>query len=41
MPRQYALTIPPEVVNDMGNITGAGPRRAVMKALNPKPPGLI
>ncbi|MGV9631491.1 cytochrome P450 [Streptomyces sp. NPDC003487] len=39
-PRQYALTIPPEVVNNMGNITGAGLRRAVMKALNPKAPGL-
>ncbi|MFG2634601.1 cytochrome P450 [Streptomyces sp. NPDC048362] len=40
VPRQYALTIPPEVVNNMGNITGAGLRRAVMKALNPKAPGL-
>ncbi|MBT2401526.1 cytochrome P450 [Streptomyces sp. ISL-100] len=39
-PRQYALTIPPEVVNNMGNITGAGLRKAVMKALNPKAPGL-
>ncbi|GGT93635.1 cytochrome P450 [Streptomyces violascens] len=39
-PRQYALTIPPEVVNNMGNITGAGLRKAVMKALNPKSPGL-
>ncbi|WP_156721952.1 cytochrome P450 [Streptomyces apocyni] len=39
-PRQYALTIPPEVVNNMGNITGAGLRRAVMKAVNPKAPGL-
>lgn len=36
MPRQYALTIPPEVVNNMGNITGAGLRRAVMRAINPK-----
>ncbi|MGW2961058.1 cytochrome P450 [Streptomyces sp. NPDC001220] len=40
VPRQYALTIPPEVVNNMGNITGAGLRRAVLKALNPKAPGL-
>jgi len=40
VPRQYALTIPPEVVNNMGNITGAGLRKAVMKALNPKSPGL-
>ncbi|MFD7441000.1 hypothetical protein [Streptomyces sp. NPDC059909] len=36
VPRQYALTIPPEVVNNMGNITGAGLRKAVLKALNPK-----
>ncbi|MEU6776769.1 cytochrome P450 [Streptomyces sp. NPDC046759] len=41
VPRQYALTIPPEVVNNMGNITGAGLRRAVMKALNPKSPGVM
>lgn len=40
-PRQYALTIPPEVVNNMGNITGAGLRKAVLKALNPKTPGLV
>ncbi|MFE0256042.1 cytochrome P450 [Streptomyces sp. NPDC059010] len=40
VPRQYALTIPPEVVNNMGNITGAGLRKAVLKALNPKSPGL-
>jgi mycocyclosin synthase len=40
VPRQYALTIPPEVVNNMGNITGAGLRKAVMKAINPKSPGL-
>ncbi|GGM60879.1 cytochrome P450 121 [Longimycelium tulufanense] len=40
VPRQYALTIPPEVVNNMGNITHAGLRKAVMKALNPKAPGL-
>ncbi|MFF8843872.1 cytochrome P450 [Streptomyces sp. NPDC015127] len=40
VPRQYALTIPPEVVNNMGNITGAGLRKAVLKAINPKSPGL-
>ncbi|WP_455361576.1 cytochrome P450 [Streptomyces sp. SYSU K21746] len=40
VPRQYALTIPPEVVNNMGNITGAGLRKAVMKAINPKAAGL-
>ncbi|MEU6864359.1 cytochrome P450 [Streptomyces sp. NPDC046876] len=40
VPRQYALTIPPEVVNNMGNINSAGLRSAVMKALNPRQPGL-
>ncbi|MEV6398274.1 cytochrome P450 [Streptomyces sp. NPDC051907] len=40
-PRQYALTIPPEVVNNMGNITGAGLRKAVLKALNPKTDGRV
>jgi cytochrome P450 len=40
-PRQYALTIPPEVVNNMGNITGAGLRRAVLKAINPKTDGRV
>ncbi|MGW0312111.1 cytochrome P450 [Streptomyces flavidovirens] len=40
VPRQYALTIPPEVVNNMGNITGAGLRKAVLKAINPKTDGL-
>ncbi|PBC62724.1 cytochrome [Streptomyces sp. Tue6028] len=40
VPRQYALTIPPEVVDNMGNITGAGLRKAVLKALNPKSEGL-
>ncbi|MER5773968.1 cytochrome P450 [Streptomyces sp. NPDC002039] len=40
VPRQYALTIPPEVVNTMGNINGAGLRDAVMKALNPRREGL-
>ncbi|MFE9257969.1 cytochrome P450 [Streptomyces sp. NPDC006879] len=39
-PRQYALTIPPEVVNNMGNITSAGLRTAVVQALNPRQPGL-
>ncbi|GAA2926346.1 cytochrome P450 [Streptomyces enissocaesilis] len=41
VPRQYALTIPPEVVNNMGNITGAGLRKAVLKAINPKSEGLV
>ncbi|MEV8093009.1 cytochrome P450 [Kitasatospora sp. NPDC085879] len=36
VPRQYALTIPPEVVNNMGNINSAGLRQAVMKTLNPR-----
>ncbi|MCB5166594.1 cytochrome P450 [Streptomyces bambusae] len=40
VPRQYALTIPPEVVNNMGNINSAGLRSAVMKSLNPRQPGL-
>ncbi|MEY9844785.1 mycocyclosin synthase [Streptacidiphilus sp. BW17] len=40
-PRQYALTIPPEVVNNMGNITGVGLRKAVLKAINPKADGLV
>ncbi|MER5811111.1 cytochrome P450 [Streptomyces sp. NPDC002033] len=40
VPRQYALTIPPEVVNNMGNIQSAGLRDAVMKALNPRRAGL-
>ncbi|WP_411101789.1 cytochrome P450 [Streptomyces sp. cmx-4-9] len=40
VPRQYALTIPPEVVNNMGNINSAGLRTAVMKALNPRQKGL-
>ncbi|WNO72166.1 cytochrome P450 [Streptomyces sp. AM8-1-1] len=35
-PRQYALTIPPEVVNNMGNINSAGLRGAVMRSLNPR-----
>ncbi|WP_370153600.1 cytochrome P450 [Streptacidiphilus sp. EB129] len=36
VPRQYALTIPPEIVNNMGNINSAGLRDAVMKSLSPK-----
>ncbi|MFD3718292.1 cytochrome P450 [Streptomyces sp. NPDC058674] len=40
VPRQYALTIPPEVVDNMGNINSAGLRNAVMKALNPRQRGL-
>ncbi|MER5636861.1 cytochrome P450 [Kitasatospora sp. NPDC002227] len=36
VPRQYALTIPPEVVNNMGNINSAGLREAVMKTLSPR-----
>jgi mycocyclosin synthase len=40
VPRQYALTIPPEVVNNMGNISSAGLRGAVMKALSPRADGL-
>lgn len=34
-PRQYALTIPPHVTDNMGNINSAGLRNAVMKALRP------
>ncbi|MGW1891023.1 cytochrome P450 [Streptomyces sp. NPDC002004] len=40
VPRQYALTIPPEVVNNMGNINSAGLRSAVMKSLNPRTDGV-
>ncbi|MFE2721174.1 cytochrome P450 [Kitasatospora sp. NPDC059327] len=36
VPRQYALTIPPEVVNNMGNINSTGLRNAVMKTLSPR-----
>lgn len=39
-PRLNALTVPPEVVNNMGNIADAGLRKAVMKAITPKAPGL-
>ncbi|GAA1562675.1 cytochrome P450 [Streptomyces globosus] len=40
VPRQYALTIPPEVVDTMGGINSAGLRTAVMKSLNPRQAGL-
>ncbi|MFI8501135.1 hypothetical protein ACIGFK_21955 [Streptomyces sp. NPDC085524] len=40
VPRQYAPTIPPEVVNSVGDINSAGLRSAVMKALNPRQAGL-
>ncbi|MGW4646300.1 cytochrome P450 [Kitasatospora sp. NPDC004289] len=36
VPRQYALTIPPEVVDNMGKINSAGLRDAVMKTLSPR-----
>ncbi|KJK60031.1 cytochrome P450 [Saccharothrix sp. ST-888] len=36
VPRQYALTIPPEVVDNMGRINSAGLRNAVMKTLSPR-----
>lgn len=39
-PRLNALTVPPEVVNNMGNIADAGLRKAVMKAITPKAAGL-
>ncbi|KZS60199.1 cytochrome P450 [Mycobacterium ostraviense] len=39
-PRLNALTVPTEVVNNMGNITDAGLRKAVMRAITPKAPGL-
>ncbi|GAA1891091.1 cytochrome P450 [Streptantibioticus ferralitis] len=41
VPRQYALTIPPEVVDNMGEIHSAGLREAVMRSLAPRSdPGL-
>ncbi|WP_327416539.1 cytochrome P450 [Streptomyces sp. NBC_01233] len=40
VPRPYALTIPPEVVDTMGDINSAGLRNAVMKALHPRRKGL-
>lgn len=36
MPRQYALTIPPEVVNTMGNINSAGLHQEVLRAFGPR-----
>ncbi|GAA1945914.1 mycocyclosin synthase Cyp121 [Streptomyces durmitorensis] len=36
VPRQYALTIPPEVVNTMGNINSAGLHQEVLRAFGPK-----
>ncbi|MGW1991745.1 cytochrome P450 [Embleya sp. NPDC001921] len=36
VPRQYALTIPPEVVNTMGNVRSAGLNTEVMRALSPR-----
>jgi mycocyclosin synthase len=36
VPRQYALTIPPEVVNTMGNINSAGLHQEVLRALGPR-----
>ncbi|MFD7452313.1 cytochrome P450 [Kitasatospora sp. NPDC059827] len=36
VPRQYALTIPPEVVDNMGSINSAGLRDAVMRTLSPR-----
>jgi mycocyclosin synthase len=39
VPRQYALTIPPEVVNNMGNVNSAGLHREVMRAFSPRASG--
>ena len=36
VPRQYALTIPPEVVNTMGNVNSAGLHQEVLKAFGPR-----
>ncbi|MYV52274.1 cytochrome P450 [Streptomyces sp. SID3212] len=36
MPRQYALTIPPEVVNTMGNVNSAGLHQEVLRAFGPR-----
>jgi mycocyclosin synthase len=36
VPRQYALTIPPDVVNTMGNINSAGLHQEVLKAFGPR-----
>lgn len=40
VPRQYGPTIPPEVVDNMGSINGAGLRTAVTKSLNLRRHGL-
>ncbi|GGU15064.1 cytochrome P450 [Streptomyces violascens] len=40
VPRQYAPTIPPEVVNNMGDIHSPGLCSAVMKSLSPDADGL-
>ncbi|MFD7337922.1 cytochrome P450 [Streptomyces violascens] len=40
VPRQYAPTIPPEVVNNMGDIHSPGLCSAVMKSLSPDAGGL-
>ncbi|MCX3063990.1 cytochrome P450 [Streptomyces beihaiensis] len=36
VPRQYALTIPPEVVNTMGNVNSAGLHQEVLRAFGPR-----
>ncbi|MDT0438207.1 MULTISPECIES: cytochrome P450 [Streptomyces] len=35
-PRQYALTIPPEAVNTMGNVNSAGLHQEVLRAFGPR-----
>lgn len=36
VPRQYTLTIPPDVVNTMGNINSAGLHQEVLRAFGPR-----
>ncbi|MEU5778511.1 cytochrome P450 [Streptomyces venezuelae] len=36
VPRQYALTIPPEIVSTMGNVNSAGLHQEVMRAFGPR-----
>jgi mycocyclosin synthase len=36
VPRQYALTIPPQVVNTMGNVNSAGLHQEVLRAFGPR-----
>ncbi|MEV5281603.1 cytochrome P450 [Streptomyces sp. NPDC052811] len=36
VPRQYALTIPPEIVNTMGNVNSAGLHQEVLGAFGPR-----